>query len=54
MVDYIVGAILLLIIAGAVWYVIKSKRNGKKCIGCPSGDCSKCGCSCGMDNKEKK
>ena len=45
--NYIIGAVILLIIGGAVWYVIKAKKGGKKCIGCPSGgNCDKCGCSC--------
>ena len=48
MVDYIIGAVILLIISCAVAYVIKSKKSGKKCIGCPAGGkCDKCGCSCG-------
>ena len=29
MTDYIVGAVILLIIVGAVWYVIKAKKSGK-------------------------
>lgn len=47
MADYIVGAVILLIIVGAVWYVIKAKKSGKKCIGCPAGgNYGKCDCSC--------
>ncbi len=50
--NYIIGAVILLIIGGATWYVIKAKKSGKKCIGCPSGgNCGKCGCSCG-ESKE--
>ena len=52
MIDYIIIAVILLIIGGATAYIIKSKKSGKKCIGCPdSGSCSgKCsGCQgCGM------
>lgn len=40
MIDYIIMAIIALIIVGAVWYVVKAKKNGKKCIGCPEGCCS--------------
>ncbi len=42
--------ILAAVLSLAVWYIIKSKRNGSKCIGCPSGgDCplkadGKCSC----------
>ncbi len=41
-------AVILLIVGLAVWYVIKAKKSGKKCIGCPDGCCSKSegGCSC--------
>ena len=43
--NVIVIAIIALIIGGAVGYIIKAKKNGQKCIGCPySSSCSK-GCS---------
>ncbi len=43
--NYIIIGILLLIVAGAVAYIIKAKKSGKKCIGCPEGSCSgKCSC----------
>jgi len=51
-VDYLIIAVLLLIAGGAVFAVVKAKKSGKKCIGCPdsgscSGNCSGCSCSCG-------
>ena len=50
-VDYIVIAVILAILGGAAWYIYKSKKNGRKCIGCPDGSScasSGCGgCSCG-------
>ena len=62
---YIVIAVILVIIGLAAGYVIKAKKSGKKCIGCPySGSCGKaekcditekttCGCddSCLSDKK---
>ena len=34
--------LIALIIVGAVFYIIKSKKSGGKCIGCPySNSCSK-------------
>ena len=39
--DFIIIAILLVIIGLASWYVIRAKKKGKKCIGCPDG----CSCS---------
>ncbi len=42
MVDVIVIAILLIIAAGAGFYIYKSKKSGAACIGCScSGQCSK-------------
>ena len=44
--DIIVIAVILLIIGGATAYIIKEKKSGNKCIGCPHGkSCSsKGGC----------
>ena len=40
--NYIVAAILVLAVGIAVFYIIKAKKNGKKCIGCPyAGSCGK-------------
>ena len=47
MTDFIVIGIVLLIVGTAVVYMIKEKKKGVKCIGCPSaGACSKCGSQC--------
>ena len=47
--DIIVIAIIIAIVGGAMAYIIKAKKSGKKCIGCPdSYSCSaksKGGCS---------
>ncbi len=40
-IDYVIIAAIVLIIGGAVAYIIKAKKSGKKCIGCP--DSSSCG-----------
>lgn len=37
MTDVIVLIILVLLIGGAVAYIVKSKKSGVKCIGCPAG-----------------
>lgn len=40
MTDWIVAAVLLVIIGGAVVYIIKQKKKGVNCIGCPmAGNC---------------
>ena len=38
-VDVIVILVLAAIVGAAAWYIRKSKKNGKKCIGCPDGCC---------------
>ena len=46
--NLIVIAILLVIIGFAIWYIIKSKKKGIKCIGCPSG----CSCANKVDKED--
>ena len=47
MVDIIILAVIAGIVGLAAWYVYKSKKSGRKCIGCPEGGCAQCahGCS---------
>ena len=51
--DIIAIAVILLIVGSAAFYIIKAKKSGRKCIGCPDGaSCgsnkdSGCGCGCG-------
>ena len=58
--EIIAIAIIAVIVGGAIFYVIKAKKSGKKCIGCPDGcSCSgSCGGSCSTkqekDEKCKK
>ena len=45
--DIIVIIIIALIIGGASFYIIRAKKRGQKCIGCPdaktcSGNCASC------------
>ena len=54
--DIILIAVLVTIIGLAVFCVIRAKKKGKKCIGCPEGcSCSAkntgCACSC-CEHKE--
>lgn len=39
MVNLIIPIILVLIVGGAIAYIVKEKKKGTKCIGCPSGGC---------------
>ena len=51
MADYVIIAILVAVVGAAVAYIVKAKKSGRKCIGCPDGYCSSgngcSGCSCG-------
>lgn len=39
--NFIIVAVILLIIGAAVIYIIKEKKHGVKCIGCPAaGECA--------------
>lgn len=42
-------AIILLIVGGASFYIIKAKKSGKKCIGCPDS----CSCDANKDGNKK-
>ena len=50
LIDYVLLAVVVIILGLAGRYICKAKKNGKKCIGCPdscacsSGNCSG-GCS---------
>lgn len=54
-VDVIVSVILIAIIGGIVAYIVKAKKRGEKCIGCPyAKQCGgKCG-GCGTKNETKE
>ena len=54
MTDIIIALIILVIVGAAVAYIVRQKRKGVKCIGCPhsstcgskggcGGNCSGCG-----------
>ena len=50
--NFLILAVLGLILGGAAGYVYKAKKAGRKCIGCPDGGQCNCngscsGCSCG-------
>ena len=52
MIDFLIVAILAVILGGAALYIYKAKKSGAKCIGCPDaktcgGNCGSCGCNCG-------
>ena len=44
--DLLIIAILAAVLGGAGYYVYRSKKSGRKCIGCPEDGCESCTC-CG-------
>lgn len=52
MVNIIIPVIIVLIVGGAIAYIVKEKKKGARCIGCPSGGCCSskagkgCNCTC--------
>lgn len=58
--NIIATVILVAILGGAVAYIIKAKKSGQKCIGCPnSKSCASkknngCGCGCGSNETKNK
>ena len=52
--NLIVVLILAAVIGLAIYYIVKQKKNGARCIGCPSGGCCSKqgtgGCTCGEQN----
>ncbi len=46
--DIIVIAIVVLVVGLAIGYIVRQKKSGAKCIGCPyAKSCSSDKCSCG-------
>lgn len=43
--NVIVVLILLAIVAGIIWYLVRAKKRGETCIGCPYA--KQCGGKCG-------
>ena len=50
--NIIASLILIAILGGAIYYIIKSKKNGQKCIGCPHA--KQCGDKCNCASKQKQ
>lgn len=46
MANFIAGSIVVVCLAAAITYIVKAKKKGVKCIGCPhAGQCSKHHCN---------
>jgi radical SAM protein with 4Fe4S-binding SPASM domain len=47
--NLIIVLILLAIATSIIWYLIRARKRGEKCIGCPYA--KQCGGKCGGENK---
>ena len=53
MTNTILVCVLLLILGSALFYIMKAKKNGVKCIGCAyAKNCGKRECACGGPEQE--
>ncbi len=55
--EIIATASALIIVGLAMLYIVKAKKSGQKCIGCPySKTCSSgtCSCTCSKDGKNEE
>lgn len=39
MANVLIVIILLVLVGTAIFYIVKEKKKGRKCIGCPSSGC---------------
>lgn len=56
LVDVILALVLLVILGLSIGYVVRAKRRGKRCIGCPHADSCPSqtrGCTCQTPPSEK-
>lgn len=57
-IDFIIIGVIIVIVGGAIAYIVKKKKSGAKCIGCPySGECGKASdkdnkCTCGSSDEK--
>ncbi len=50
MIDLVAGAVVVILVGGAAWYLVQTKKNGVKCVGCSAGS----GCPGSYKQKKKK
>jgi len=44
MMNFVVGFVIIAILAGSTAKIVVEKRKGAKCIGCPYGGSKECSC----------
>ena len=55
-VDYIAIAVVVLTLSAAVFYIVRAKKRGEKCVGCPyAKQCGgNCNGGCGYTNSKER
>lgn len=48
--NVIVVLILVAILSGIIWYLIRAKKRGEKCVGCPYA--KQCGNNCNCNTNK--
>lgn len=48
--NIIIIAVLVVLVGLAIFYIVKEKKKGKKCIGCPYS--GKASCHCKIDSRK--
>ena len=43
--NIIIISVLVIVVGAAIFYIVKEKRKGKKCIGCPYSGTASCHCN---------
>ena len=50
-INLIILAVVLLIVIACICYIVREKKRGAKCIGCPyAQSCGKSSCDCSPEN----
>ena len=50
-VDYIILAVIVVIVGLAAFYIYRAKKSGQKCVGCPHSKTCGGSCNCGENKK---
>ncbi len=43
--NIIIISVLVIVVGAAIFYIVKEKKKGKKCIGCPYSGTGACHCT---------
>ena len=49
-IDILIILVIAVIIGAAIAYIVRAKKKGAKCIGCPAGDCCSAAAAADLNN----